>query len=70
MIIIARSVGLLVLGLLIGAACAAAWLGRYQVTMSGGDRASYVTRLDRWTGEVQGQAVIGSQHQTWDVLAK
>lgn len=49
-----------------GLLAAAALLGRYQVVItSTGDGAGYVARLDRWTGEVSGQAVMRLMH-TWE----
>lgn len=65
MIIIARSVGLLILGLVIGAGGSAAWLGRYEVTVSSTTPTgfSHAVRLDRWTGAVK--AYVLSVRQDW-----
>lgn len=62
-----RSLGFLLLGLVLGAAGTAALFTRYQLAAVGmGENAGFVTRLDRWTGRVEGRAIVPTtQERYW-----
>ncbi len=54
MILVARSVGFIVLGFILGAATVGAWLGRYHTEANAGGTLpfAFAIRTDRFTGKV------------------